>query len=197
MHKKFGEILKPILQGLSDPNAVQQGWVTGINSYITGIFNSHISNPAWQVNGMVYVPPVEEVPLVGQFGCVNSFAFSPISAKKMKIYLNYPKGLYVGIAKAMEEMINKSILTVDLKVAGFSTPMTCKFFTSLERYGEQWQKYMDKTKCTALNQWYDTLDLFVEKMWTFVTPMIIYYTGVGGGMIFTGTVTITGQGLAS
>ena len=64
-------------------------------------------------------------------------------------------------------------------------------------YGEQWQKYMDKTKCTTLNQWYDTLDLFVEKMWTFVTPMIMYYTGAGGGMIFTGTVTITGQGLAS
>lgn len=192
MHKKFGEILKPILQGLSDPNAVQQGWVTGINTYITGIFNSHISNPAWQVNGTV-----DGVPLVGLFGCVNSFAFKPISAKKMKVYLNYPKGLYVGIAKAMEEMINKSILMVDLKVAGFSTPMICKFFTSLERYGEQWQKYMDKTKCTTLNQWYDTLDLFVEKMWTFVTPMIMYYTGAGGGMIFTGTVTITGQGLAS
>lgn len=198
MHQKFGKILKKYLKGSTDPTNTQKMYVMAVNEYMLGVFNSHISTPAWIASGEVTttsVPPVT-TPLISQVGCVNSFIFKPITYKKLKSYMNnYP--IYKGLAKAFEEMINKSILWIDMKTAGYTVPAVCKFVTSLDIFGDKWQQFMDSVSANNMELWYECLDIFVENIWNFVIPISVFYTSPGIGNIFTGTINVTGQGLAS
>lgn len=192
--RKLGTILKEKTMGVSDPAITQQKTVDGLNEYMTGIFSSHISSPAFSVTGSVTTFSGATTPFTGIQGTIAYFTFKPMTGKKLKLYINKFK-YHKGLMMALEYMINRSVVAVDIKSAGYNMPMPFKLATDLETFGNKFQKHMDTCTPKSLVDYYNTFDSFIDQMWNFILPVPINYTSVGPGSTFTGIINFKGSDL--
>jgi hypothetical protein len=201
MHRGFGTILKQYLVGSTSAEQSQTAILMACNTYFSEVFQSHMTEPCFMVSGAITTYAAgTTVPVVGPLGTVNSFAFKPINRRELNILLQ-KNFFYIGLTKAIEKMFFKSVISIDIKPIGSTFPKTIvsgllKPIARFDEFGKAFQDYMDNTRRATLEEWYATLDIFFEQVWTFIGAVTIDYVGVPvpEGM-FNGTITFSGLSL--
>lgn len=198
MHRGFGTILKQYLVGSTSAEQSQNAILLACNTYFSEVFNSHISIPCFNVAGAITTYAAgTTVPVTGPLGTISSFVFKPIDQRELNILLQN-NFFYIGLTKAIEKMFFNSIISVDIKPIGALVPKTIvsgllRPIALFDDFGEFFQDYMDSTRRATLEEWYATLDVVFENVWTFILGVTFEYVAIPVPEgVFNGTITFSG-----